>query len=285
MQREHRLFHACAMLLCVATLAQIMDRSALLGFSLAVGFLVVLGVGRSRVYSFTLAAALCALVLVSAQGELPIPGGTRLHNFYLIVSSGADFRNDPDGSFRLQRWRESAAVWMSSPVFGVGFGTPIMTGTIDERHGETKDANQRGGLGAFNAGMPHNSFLMAMARTGIIGLSFICFAWFNGILRIAKLAIKGIAGADEMVAAGALVAMISTATLNLFFERPMLCAPFWITLAASSRLSERVAPQFVKTLTAAAAPIGAARLPQLLRAPRLTPSQNEVSGGWQARWK
>jgi O-antigen ligase len=286
MQREHRLFHAGAMLLCLAALAQIMDRSAFLGFSMAAGLMFILGVGRSRIYLTALAAGLLAVVLVSAQAELPIPGGARLHSFWQSVSSGANYLNDPDAQFRLQRWGKTAAVWMTSPVFGVGFGAPIIADTGGENlRGETKQAIQRGGLGAFNVGMPHNSFLMALARTGLIGLGLICFAWFSGIIRIVRLVMRGVADADQVASAGALIAMISTAALNLFFERPMLCAPFWILLAASYKLSERVPQQINKTLRSTAPPEAVTFSPQHFRYRRRGEPHEHVAGGWQARWQ
>jgi O-antigen ligase len=243
-ERQHRALHAGALLLCLATLAQVMDRSAFLGFFLAAGLMFILGVGRARVYLTALAAGLFVLVLVTAQGELPIPGGTRLHNFWIIISSGANFQNDPDGQFRLQRWRKTAAVWIRSPVFGVGFGAPIMLDSSGENlRGEVGTAAQRGALGAFNVGMPHNSFLMVLARTGLIGLGLICFAWITGIRKAIKRLNGRLIDPDQLAVAGILIAMISTAALNLFFERPMLCAPFWMMLAASYKLSASAAVQ------------------------------------------
>ena len=285
--REHRALHAGAMLLCLATLAQVMDRTSFLAFALAVGCMFILGVGRSRIYLTALAAGLVALVAISAQGQLPIPAGARLHNFWRSVSSGADFLNDPDAQFRLQRWRKTAAVWMTSPVFGVGFGAPIMLDTSGENlRGEAKGAIERGGLGAFNVGMPHNSFLMALARTGLVGLGLICFAWFGGIIRIVKLVMRGVADADQVASAGILIAMIPTAALNLFFEQPMLCAPFWIMLAASYKLSERVPQQINRTRGRRTAPPQAVRpSPEHRRYSGLSALQDQDVGGWQARWR
>jgi O-antigen ligase len=283
-EREHRALHAGALLLCLVTLARIMDRSALGGFILAGGLIFILGVGRSRVYLTAFAAGLFVLVLASVQAGVSIPGGARLQNFYRIVSSGADFQNDPDGQFRLQRWRNTTAVWMTSPVFGVGFGAPIMADTGDLTS-ETRYALQRGGLGAFNIGMPHNSFLTAGARTGFIGLGLILFAWFGGILRIVKMAIRGVAGANEVASAALLTAMITTASLNLFFERPMLCAPFWIMLAASYKLSETAPQPAARTLARSAQPQAANLLTHPFRYRRLSAPQYHVPGGWQTRWK
>jgi len=246
---------------------------------MAAGVMFIFGVGRARMYLTTLGAGLLALLLVSASGQLPIPGGARLHNFWLIISSGTDFQNDPDAQFRLRRWHNTLGVWMTSPVFGVGFGAPIMVDTGGENlRGEAKQATGRGGLGAFNVGMPHNSFLTVGARTGLIGLGLVCFAWFTGIIRIVKLLMRGVIDSDQVASAGALIAMTATALLNLFFERPMLCAPFWILLAASYKLLETVPPRTARAPWRAA-PSGAVVLSQPRRHPGLRAPQDHVAGG------
>ena len=283
-ERKHRLFHASAMLLCLATLLQLLDRSALLAFSIGVALFVILGVGRSRAYAVALGAGLFALLLLSAQGELPIPGGAKLHSVWQGLSSAANFQNDPDGQFRWRRWQSTAGVWMTSPVFGVGFGAPIMLDTWGVRSG-VRAVTWRGGLAAFNAGMPHNSFLVVLARTGVIGFGLICFAWARGLIA----AIKGTRGRrvdpDRLAIAGALIAMIPIAALNLFFERPMLCAPFWIMLAVSYRLSETVPAQTAKSLKMTTLhPVMTFSRRQPVYSDPGVRGNHEI-GGWQARWK
>ena len=284
--RKHRVLHAGAILLCGVTLVQVMDRSSFLGFGLAAGFMFVLGIGRSRIYLSVLAAGFLALVLISAQGELPVPGGIKLHNFWLGISSGADVSNDPDAQFRMQRWGKTVAVWLTSPVFGVGFGAPIMLDSNGESlREETKGAIQRGGLGAFNVGMPHNSFLMAMARMGLIGLGLICFAWLSAIVRIVKLMMRGVVDADLSASVVILIAMIPIAALNLFFEQPMLCAPFWIILAVAYKLSENAPQQPVNSRAAIAPHRSALRAAQPLTYQHPNEVSDEAVAGWQARWQ
>jgi O-antigen ligase len=284
-EKNHRTLHAGAILLCFATLAQLMDRSAFLGFSMAAGVMFLLGVGQSRLYLTALAGCFLFLLLLAGQAELPIPGGARLHSFWLTVSSGANVENDPDGQFRLQRWRKTVQTWLNSPVFGVGFGAPIIVDAEGENlRGEKKGAAERGALGAFNVGMPHNSFLMALARTGLIGLTLICFAWLAGIFRVVKQAVHGIINADQVASVGILIAMIATAALNLFFERPMLCAPFWILLAASYRLSEGPRRRHPTRFWRVTPPINAGSVSTPKYLPPIVTRSFEP-GGWQARWK
>jgi O-antigen ligase len=282
-ERHHRGLHAGAMLLCLLALAQLMDRSAILGFFIACGLMFILGVGHSRGYLIALAAGLLALLLLSAQVELPIPGGARLHSLSLALSSAVNFQSDPDTQFRMERWQSAAQTWMTSPVLGVGFGTPIIK---DEWvRDETKGAAQRSEMGSFNQGMPHNSFLMVLARTGPIGLGLISFAWITGIIRILKVLRRRAADPDELAIVGVLIAMVPYAALNLFFERPMLCVPFWIMLAASYKLSERAPHQFTREHTRAI-PRWASRLsPQSAGYLYRGVWQDHVAGGWQARWK
>jgi O-antigen ligase len=284
-EREHRALHLVAFLLCLTALAQIMDRSAFLGFSIAAGLLFMLGVGRARSYLIVFGTSLCFILLLSAQGELPIPGGKRLNNFWLIVSSGANFQNDPDAQFRLQRWRKTTELWLTSPLVGVGFGTPLLLNSAGENlRGEVKMTQGRGGLGAFNVGMPHNSFLMAAARTGLLGLGLICFAWFAGIYGGVKRLTSRHVDSDQAASVCALLAMVTTAGLNLFFERPMLSAPFWIMLAASCGLSEivhlpRLTKGFAKRVRSQAA-LSAGNLTFTCKA-----TAKEPAGAWQARWQ
>ncbi len=222
---------------------------------------------------------LVLLLLLSVETDLPIPGATRLQSVWQGLSSGANYENDPDAQFRLRRWRSTISVWMTNPVFGVGFGAPIQLDTWGTANG-AKGAAMRGGLGAFNVGMPHNSFLVVLARTGVIGLSLICYAWFGGILRIVRRIRRRAADADQIASAVALIAMILTAALNLFFERPMLCAPFWILLAASYKLSHSTG----RPVAARANPAFARNGQFSTNQPMVGP-QARLGGAWQARWK
>jgi O-antigen ligase len=243
-QRKYRTLHVGLLLLCLVTLAELVDRSSVLGFCIAGGVFFILGIGRARKYLIVLAAPFLALLLLSAQGELPIPGGARLHGLWLALSSGTNFQTDPDANFRLQRWHAAIQTWMTSPIFGIGFGVPILS---DEWvRSEIKDAAQQDKL-SFNQGMPHNTFLMVLARTGPLGLGLICFAWIATLIKILKRLKRRATDPDLLAILGILLAMIPIAALNLFFERPMLCAPFWIMLAAGYKLSERVPAENVKT--------------------------------------
>jgi O-antigen ligase len=283
-ERQHRLFHAGAIILCLVALFQLLDRTSLLGFAAAAGAIFVLGVGRARVYLTVVGAVLLALLLLSAEGDLPIPGGQRLHNVWQGLSSGANFQNDPDAQFRLHRWQSTLRVWMSSPVFGVGFGAPIQLDTWGVANG-AKGAAERGSLGAFNVGMPHNSFLVVLARTGLMGLGLLCFAWFGTINRTIKLVRRGIFDADQVASAAALIAMILTAALNLFFERPMLCAPFWIMLAASFKLTESFQRQPSTTTSRGVGRRPVAGGGRVLADIRRRTARERIAGAWQARWK
>lgn len=282
-ERWYRGLYAGAMLLCLVTLAQLLDRSAFIGFFMACGLMFILGVGRSRVYLTTLVAGVFAMLLLSVQGVLPIVGGARLHSLSQALFSGANFQSDPDGQFRLRRWQAAVQTWLTSPVFGVGFGAPIIA--ADEWvNSEIKHASGRGKLGSFNQGMPHNTFLMTLARTGPIGLGLISFAWITAIIRILKVLKRRAPDADQLAILGVIVAMVPYAALNLFFERPMLCAPFWIMLAASYKLSESGAIGIAKARTRTAPGDGVSHWQQRLTYPGpQQPAWNYAASGpsWQ----
>jgi O-antigen ligase len=267
-QRTDRRLHAGLMLLCLATLAQVMDRSSFIGFFMAAALMFLLGVGRSRFYAGALGTTVIALLLVSAQGELPIPGGARLHGLSEALFSGTNMQSDPDGAFRLQRWHSAIQFWMTSPAFGVGFGAPIIA--KDEWiRSEVKGAAERTSMGSFNEGMPHNTFLMILARIGPLGLGLVVFAWIATIVRILK-ALRRVPNPDLLAMLGILIASVPVAGLNLFFERPMMCAPFWITLAAGYKLAE-----------SSPVPIARARVRSGLDNATWIGQQHSSRGGWE----
>jgi O-antigen ligase len=239
LERQRRALHAGALLVCLAALVQLADRSTIVGFLLGMSVLFIVGGGRSRVYFVALATGMISLLLLSGQGELPIPGGARLHGLWLALSSGSNYQSDPDAQFRFQRWDEASQTWMTSPIFGIGFGAPIIVEDAWTKS-EVKGAKERSKMGSFNQGLPHNTFLTVLARTGPLGLGLILFSWITGIIKILRIRRRRVMEPDELATLAALVAMIPIAALNLFFERPMLGSPFWIILAAGYKLSENV---------------------------------------------
>lgn len=135
---------------------------------------------------------------------------------------------DPDAEFRLVRWGYAYRVWAAHPLFGEGFGRAIVPEGLLDR-GERK--------GRFNAGMPHNSFLSILARTGLVGFSLVAYSWISTLMRLLA-AVRRAHRAVDLAAANLLAAMLGYATFGLFFERPGTNAIFWILTAVAARLLE-----------------------------------------------
>lgn len=130
--------------------------------------------------------------------------------------------------FRMIRWRITFALWLTHPVFGVGFGRMLLPYTLPSLQTEMR-------LGQFNMGMPHNTFLFLAARMGLIGLLSVLFCWLF-VLRRLFVVSKNAREADELAAANMLVMMFGFGMFGLLFERPQLNAVFWIVVAIGQRL-------------------------------------------------
>ena len=133
---------------------------------------------------------------------------------------------DPNARFRMFRWKYALKEWEGAPIFGLGFGTPIIPpGLIDS----TEVAGQ------FNIGMPHNTFLFVAVRMGMVGLLLIVLSWAFVIARL-LLTFRRTHRSDELAAANVLISMFGFAFFVLFFERPVTNVAFWIAMAIGARL-------------------------------------------------
>ena len=142
--------------------------------------------------------------------------------------SGADYHADGNAQFRLVRWNLAMQTWLKSPVFGVGFGTDILpTWLLDIEE-----------LNTFNYGLPHNTYLTILARTGVIGFALFAFPIVWTLRRIYRLIRRGEGSAHLLAAGNMICAMAGFGLFVLFFERPLHGATFWIMTAIAVRLVE-----------------------------------------------
>jgi O-antigen ligase len=126
--------------------------------------------------------------------------------------SGSAGKADPTALFRILRWQSASSVWKEHPFFGIGFGGPIVSSDLIIT-GETQ--------GLFNQGMPHNTYLFLLARTGLLGFGLVIFGISLNIRRMAWRAWQT-KGPDELAAANVLIAMAGFASFVFFFERPCI---------------------------------------------------------------
>jgi len=228
-RRRNRVMHLVLAAACLAALAVVATRAAVVGLALC-GVAMLLVVDSK--YRHRVALSICLLLLISVGIRfLPedIPGVARLHQFYLALSSAIS-GNDGNAAFRLSRWRYVIDLWSQHPVLGVGFGRDLYPSWL---------ISPREASGEFNAGMPHNTYLMILARLGLVGL---CLILFSVVATLGKLfrsrSAREAGSADCMAAANVLICMCGFAGFVLFFERPMHGAAFWVVLAVACRLSE-----------------------------------------------
>lgn len=243
LDKQSRALNIAAAIICLTGLVISLDRSAMFGVALATVVTCFLVDRRRLARLSAVSAVLFALLLVAAALPDQIPGGHVLRGSMLALSSSASGSTvDADFLFRVRRWTYVVQLWAQHPIVGVGFGIPILPsarfwGTADEP-------------GQFNFGMPHNSYLTVLARTGLVG--FILFAFC--LLRTAWdlfTRLRGQLKADELAVMNILAAMSVYAGLNLFFERPLLCGPFWIMLAVAARMGGCSYPESATVANAA----------------------------------
>ena len=226
--RRRRYFNLACAAICFVALALPQTRSAVFGLALAGAFSMLALETRHRV-------AICCLVLLAvgivvASPALPdnLPGVQALQNFYAAMVSGAEYHADGNAQFRLARWTLALQTWHDAPVFGVGFGVNILPLWMDN----LEDLN------TFNYGLPHNTYLTILARTGLIGLALFAFPIVWTLRRIYRLIRHGEGSAHLLAAGNMICAMAGFGMFVLFFERPLHGATFWIMMAIAVRLVE-----------------------------------------------
>jgi len=143
------------------------------------------------------------------------------------VQGGVGLQHDENAVFRLLRWDKVFELWRDNPLFGAGFGRPLIPRSLLNEV-ET---------GEFNAGLPHNTYLTVLARLGLFGFLLIMGAWIGSIVLATKAVRRPTFGADAFAAGASLVAMMGYATFVLFLERPMHNAALWIVAAIACRLA------------------------------------------------
>jgi O-antigen ligase len=220
LQQGRKGINAAAAVVCLVVIAASLSRSAILGVAVVTP-LTLLFMGRRQRVAFLILGGLGLLVLASYFSNY----FSFFQDLTAAVKSGTTIFDDADFQFRLIRWAEAGALWLTHPVLGAGFGVAICTPDPSES-------------GVFNVGMPHNSYLTLLARTGIVGLGLFLFCYTRALFPLLKnLRDRGI-DADSVAVANILIAMGVFAGFNLFLEEPLLIGPFWIMLAVACRLAE-----------------------------------------------
>jgi O-antigen ligase len=238
---ERRAFHLVAAAVCFYALMITQTRSAVLGLGLG-GLYSLFGMRTTQRLSFLAIGAGAVVAFLVVPVLLPDSGlAHAISSFTAAVQGGIGVKHDENVIFRLLRWDRVFELWREHPIFGVGFGQPLIPKSLI-----SSDEN-----GLFNAGLPHNTYLTVLARLGLFGFLLIMGAWIASIVLATKAIRRPTFGADAFAAGASLVAMIGFATFVLFLERPMHNAALWIVAAIACRLAGPDQP--VQTAVAAPA--------------------------------
>ena len=224
--KRRRLLNVACIVCCAIALAVTTTRSATLGAALALGLTFLVAGPRYKIATLCFVGVFVLIMLLAEAHPDVVPMAGLFKNFADSLASGSSGRADPTALFRILRWQSASSVWKEHPLFGIGFGAPIVSSDLIIP-GET--------LGLFNIGMPHNTYLFLLARTGLVGFSLVVFGWTLNIIRLAWRAWQT-NGPDELAVANVLIAMAGFGGFVLFFERPMYNAPYWIMAAVAARL-------------------------------------------------
>lgn len=224
---DRRALHLIAAAICFYALMITQTRSAVLG--LALGSLYSLfGMRTTQRLSFVALGVAAVVGFFVIPVLLPQSGlAHAISMFSDAVQGGLAVRADDNVYFRLLRWDKVFDLWRNNPLFGVGFGRPLLPRSFLT---EAED-------GKFNVGLPHNTYLTILARLGLFGFILIMGAWVISIVLATKAIRRPTFGADAFAAGASLVAMMGFASFVLFLERPMHCATLWIVAAIACRLA------------------------------------------------
>ncbi len=220
--------HMLLAAICFYGLTITQTRSAILG--LIVGMLYGLfGMRTTQRLSVIALAVGGALAMAAVPILLPTSGlAHAIVKLGLAIDGGMRLAADDNFYFRLLRWDAVFDLWRSHPLFGVGFGQPLIPDTL-------LNAVEVGG---FNAGLPHNTYLTVLARLGVFGFLLIMGAWIGSVVLATRALRRPTFAADAFAAGAALMAMMGYATFVLFLERPMHAATLWIVAAIACRLAD-----------------------------------------------
>jgi O-antigen ligase len=224
---ERRGFHIVCACICLYALAITQTRSAAIGLFLALIYSLF---GMRTTQRLAFLAVMCGAVLSLLVVPVLMPDSGLAHSiatFSTAVDSGLNASRDDNVYFRLLRWDKVFELWRESPLFGVGFGRPLIPASLLN---ETE-------TGLFNTGLPHNTYLTVLARVGLFGFALIVGAWIASIVLATKAAKRTTFAGDAFAAGASLVAMLGYATFVLFLERPMHAATLWIVAAIACRLA------------------------------------------------
>ena len=223
-----RLFHLACAALCLYAVMIGQTRSAIIGLVLAM-FYIFLGVKPLVRMLLLVQVAIIAAIVVAIPVLFPETSIARvIGGFWATLHSASAGAQDANAYFRLLRWGAVLDLWKSEPLFGVGFGRPVIPAAL-------VDLSE---VGQFNVGLPHNSYLTVLVRLGLFGFILVIIPWLGSVVFAFARVHRHRYGADAFAAGAAMLVMSGFAFFVLFLERPMHAASLWMLAAIVTRLLE-----------------------------------------------
>ena len=156
-------------MLAVLSILLSTSRTAWLGMTVTSIILTYLYAGKKRIFFLTLAAVLAACLL--AYQYVPLVHDRMDAGFTDISQYAAGIRQTSMG-LRFLMWKASTAMFLSSPLFGVGTGDYVVT-----MHHYIASGAYPASLMQFN--QPHNMYLFSLATNGLAGLCALLFVFYS----------------------------------------------------------------------------------------------------------
>lgn len=234
----------------------LLSRASMVGLMVAAGWLALAGRWRpAKVIAGVGVAGVLGLTAVSLFQKQDHTQ-TKAYAVYEAAASIVDFsgtRNYRSGltddkadnnRFRLTWWRTVAEETLAgSPVFGLGFGADLARGFVQEYYPDSGED--------FTARSPHNIFMTALGRMGLIGVASLLLVYlvqFRVTLRTAQAARSDPTRQDALTLQAACWVVLVSSCFGVVLEGPMGAIPFWIMLGLAHHEATRTEPPATETL-------------------------------------
>lgn len=151
--KRSRIFYILLMLLNTTAIIFTVKRSALMGLVLVVILLILLE--RKKGFYQHLASVSLSMLAIGAIFVVGfyLYSKSEFNNILDFALGKLKYAEDPGSAWRLIAWKHGWEKFLNAPVFGCGFGWPILERSV--KLTTTQD--------------PHNSFLAFLIRNGLIG--------------------------------------------------------------------------------------------------------------------
>jgi hypothetical protein len=206
---------AAVFVLGLAGLAITFSRSAMIGFGLAMGLLIVIHASNWHGWkAFPILVLVLVLGSVAALGIVPA-----------VAERYAKENVDQAMDLRWQQYRTGVQVWLMSPVFGYGAGNHMHALKL---YGDD-----------FTSLLPvHNMPILIASETGLLGVAAYYSIWLAALWRCWRL-IRSRSGLSSRMALGVFAGLVASFLDSLtepLVRAPVVFVTYWLLLAMTDCL-------------------------------------------------